>query len=111
MVIWYHSCFMVESKLKLHGLGVAKIIAVGSHSLVHGRVSTPQNLRTHYHNLRQLQQIFLPGHIPQMQFLGMLPQGIATQESFAGDLIWPAFKVCMVSSKLFLVNSKGDLRI
>jgi hypothetical protein len=54
---------MVESKLKLYGLGVAKIIAVGSHSLVHGRGSTPQNL-THYHNLRQLQQIFLPGHIP-----------------------------------------------
>ncbi len=110
MVIWYHNCFMVESKLKLHGLGVAKIITVGSHSLVHGRGSTLQNL-THYHNLRQRQQIFMPGHIPQIRFLGMLPQGIATQESFAGGLIWPAFKVCMVSSKKKLVNSKGDLCI
>jgi hypothetical protein len=46
MATWY--LFLMESELELHHLTVAKRITVGSHSLVHGRRSTPQNLGTHF---------------------------------------------------------------
>jgi hypothetical protein len=40
--------FLMESELELHHLTIAKRITVGSHRLVHGRRSTPQNLGTHF---------------------------------------------------------------